>query len=58
MKRNLLIALTVIIFSGISSAQEFKKLTLENMYQNSIFKMNYIQGLKWMKDGSYYTSRV
>lgn len=58
MKRNFLIAFTLILFSGLSSAQEYEKLTLENMYQNNIFKINYVRGLKWMKDGSYYTSLV
>lgn len=58
MKRNLLIALTLTLFSGLSSAQEYKKLTLENMYENNIFKINSVRGLKWMQDGSYYTSLV
>lgn len=58
MMRNFFITLALFLIPGISSAQKSTKLTLEDMYQNNIFKINSIQGLRWMKDGSYYTSMV
>ena len=58
MKRNLLILLVIFLISGLGLAQEHEKLTLEDIYKNNIFKINSVLGLRWMKDGSYYTSLV
>jgi len=56
MKRNLIIILFIALSSGLSFAQDKEKLTLEDIYQNNVFRINSIRGLKWMKDGNYYTS--
>ena len=58
MMRNFLILFALFLITGLSSAQEYEKLTLEDMYQNNIFKINSVRGLRWMKDGNYYTSLV
>ncbi|MCK5104806.1 MAG: DPP IV N-terminal domain-containing protein, partial [Cyclobacteriaceae bacterium] len=58
MMRNYFILLTLLLIPRIISAQKSTKLTLEDMYQNNIFKINSVQGLRWMKDGNYYTSLV
>lgn len=56
MKRYLIfllfIALTVIPCYG----QEKSMLTLEDIYKKRIFKTNSVRGLRWMKNGSFYTS--
>ncbi len=58
MKRYLLTVLFLAnILKGVT-AQEYQKLTLEDIYKNSIFKTNTIQGVRWMNDGRFYTSFV
>ncbi len=56
--KKILFGLTIILISIKLSAQDYKPLTLEDIYQNNIFRTKSVAGFRWMKDGSYYTSLV
>lgn len=56
MMRKLLILIGLFFISAKSPAQKFEKLTLDNIYKNNIFKTKTVRGLRWMKDGNFYTS--
>jgi len=48
----------ILLFSLSLHAQESKKLTLEDIFQNDIFKINSVREFDWMNDGHYYTALV
>ena len=56
-QRNFLIIILAIFTSGAAFTQEVQKLTLEDIYQNNVFKINSVQGLSWMKDGNLGASK-
>ncbi len=56
MKKKLFITLTAVLLGAGLLAQEYKKLTLEDLYKNRIFHVNSVYGMRWMNDGSFYTS--
>lgn len=41
-----------------SGYAQSRALTLEDIYENSLFRQYDIQGINWMDDGRYYTSQV
>ncbi len=56
MKKKLLVVFAAFLLVGNIQARSYKKLTLEDIYKNRIFHINSVHGLRWMNDGSYYTS--
>jgi dipeptidyl-peptidase-4 len=40
------------------SAQELKKVTLEDVFKRGSFAQKSVYGINWMKDGNYYSSQV
>ena len=57
MKKLLFIFIVLSCFTW-SVAQEKSTLTLEDIYKNNTFLVNSVRGLRWMKNGSFYTSLV
>ncbi len=52
-----LFALTLIAFvSTPGSAQELKKVTLEDVFKKNTFSQQSVRGINWMKDGQFYSS--
>ncbi|NJN28787.1 MAG: hypothetical protein HC819_23815 [Cyclobacteriaceae bacterium] len=47
--------LTIVISVQVFS-QQHAQLSLEDIYQDHIFRTNTVQGLRWMNDGNYYTA--
>src|SRR5690606_33523677 len=41
-----------------ATAQEKKKLTLEDIFKNNIFSPKSVYGINWMADGQFYSSLV
>ncbi|MDZ7604830.1 MAG: hypothetical protein U5K79_04415 [Cyclobacteriaceae bacterium] len=54
--KNSFLSVFILLFSLSLYAQESKKLTLEDIFQNDIFKINSVREFKWMNDGHYYTA--
>ncbi len=55
--KNLLYLLLFILSAGLLRAQEVaKELTLEDIYQNGIYRTKGYQAIKWMKDGQGYST--
>lgn len=54
--KNLALSFLVLL-AGLSwiSAQDFKEITLENIYENRTFSPGYVWGLRSMNDGEHYT---
>ncbi len=52
--KKIFIVGALLIISLNTQAQ--KKLTLEDIYEKNIFRINTVHGLTWMKNGNYYTS--
>ncbi len=48
----------ILLFSLSLHAQDTKKLTLEDIFQNNTFRMNSVREFNWMNDGNYYTALV
>lgn len=55
-RKSLIVAVFLAATTLQSIAQEYEKLTLEDLYKNHIFRINSVRGLRWMNDGNYYTS--
>jgi len=53
MKRIVFVTILLIIHCGVKAQ---KKITLEDIYKNNVFRINSVRGLSWMKNGDYYTS--
>jgi dipeptidyl-peptidase-4 len=52
-------ALFLLAFASATlSAQELKKITLEDVFKKNTFFQQTVRGINWMKDGQYYSSQV
>lgn len=54
----LLIGIFLIGFVSAITAQELKKVTLEDVFKKGSFAQKSVYGINWMKDGNYYSSQV
>ncbi len=53
MKRIVFITIMLVVHCGVKAQ---KKIILEDIYKNNVFRINSVRGLTWMKNGDYYTS--
>ena len=58
MKRNYIFMILAFLIYNEGFTQEYKKLTLEDIYHSSLFKINTVKELRWMNDGDFYTALV
>jgi len=56
--KNFYLSVFILLFSLSLNAQESKKLTLEDIFQNNTFTINTVSEFDWMNDGRYYTALV
>lgn len=56
MVRICLIICIIFTLASHGTSQDYKPLTLEDIYQNNTFQLNTVRAFRWMNDGSYYTS--
>ncbi len=56
--KNFYPSVFILLFSLSLYAQEVKKLTLEDIFQNNTFRINSVHEFDWMNDGRYYTALV
>jgi dipeptidyl-peptidase-4 len=57
--KSTLFALILLAFVGSTlSAQELKKVTMEDVFKKNTFSQQTVQGINWMKDGQYYSSQI
>lgn len=60
-KSTKIVALLAMFLLGMGanlSAQELKKVTLEDVFKKGSFAQKSVYGINWMKDGNYYSSQV
>ncbi|AFL83885.1 dipeptidyl aminopeptidase/acylaminoacyl peptidase [Belliella baltica DSM 15883] len=57
LKRILSVALVMLICMG-ASAQNKKKVSLEDVFKSNTFSSKSVYGINWMNDGQYYSSLV
>lgn len=53
-KKLIFLFLTLLTFSAFSQ-QDYKKITLDDIYKNNVFAMKNVTGIRSMKDGLHYT---
>ncbi len=51
------LVLTGLVVMG-STAQELKKVTLEDVFKKNTFSQQTVRGINWMKDGQFYSSQI
>ena len=57
--KSALFALLLLAFAGSTlSAQELKKVTIEDVFKKNTFSQQTVRGINWMKDGQYYSSQI
>lgn len=57
--KSVFLALFLLAFTNaILSAQELKKVTLEDVFKKNTFFQQTVRGINWMKDGQYYSSQI
>jgi dipeptidyl-peptidase 4 len=57
--KSTLFALILLAFVGSTlSAQELKKVTMEDVFKKNTFFQQTVRGINWMKDGQYYSSQI
>ena len=58
MKKHYLYTFLFVLISLGSTAQSSNRLTLQALFGTNEFIPESVDGLKWMKDGNYYSSLV
>ncbi|MFT5773163.1 MAG: dipeptidyl-peptidase-4, partial [Algoriphagus sp.] len=57
--KSAFLALFLLAFATATlSAQELKKITLEDVFKKNTFFQQTVRGINWMKDGQYYSSQI